>query len=92
MDSNGILSLLGLALRGNNLAVGEEPVEAVARARDARLLLLASDAAANTRRRSAARAVGARSLCPRRPVGRPRPMANSAKACIFSPRGFSWTR
>ena len=51
MDSNGILSLLGLALRGNNLAVGEEPVEAVARARDARVLLVASDAADNTYRR-----------------------------------------
>ena len=51
MDSNHILSLLGLALRGKRLAVGEEPVEAVARARDARVLLLASDAADNTRRR-----------------------------------------
>ena len=51
MDSNGILSLLGLALRGGNLAVGEEPVEAVARARDARVLLVASDAADNTFRR-----------------------------------------
>lgn len=53
MDSrNNILSLLGLALRGGNLAVGEEPVEAAARARDARLLLLASDAAAGTLRRT----------------------------------------
>jgi len=52
MDSrNNILSLLGLALRGGNLVMGEEPVEAVARAKDARLLLLASDAAENTRRR-----------------------------------------
>lgn len=51
MDSNGILSLLGLALRGGNLAVGEEPVEAAARARDARVLLVASDAADNTYRR-----------------------------------------
>ena len=51
MSSDRILSLLGLALRGSRLAVGEEPVEAVARARDARLLLLASDAADNTRRR-----------------------------------------
>lgn len=50
---NHILSLLGLALRGGNLAVGEEPVEAVARARDARVLLLASDAAAGTCRRTA---------------------------------------
>ena len=52
MDNRtNILSMLGLALRGNRLAVGEEPVEAVARARDARVLLLASDAADNTKRR-----------------------------------------
>ncbi len=52
MDSKRALSLLGLALQGGNLAVGEEPVEAAARARDARLLLLAADAADNTRRRA----------------------------------------
>lgn len=46
-----ILSLLGLSLRGGNLAVGEEPVDAAARAKDARLLLLAADSADNTRRR-----------------------------------------
>ena len=51
MDNNAIVSLLGLCLRGNHLAVGEEPVEAVARARDARVLLLAADAAEGTRRR-----------------------------------------
>ena len=51
MDRLNILSLLGLCLRGGRLAVGEEPVEAVARARDARVLLLASDAADGTRRR-----------------------------------------
>ena len=52
MDSrDNILSLLGLALRGGRLVMGEEPVEGVARARDARGLLLASDAADNTRRR-----------------------------------------
>ena len=34
MDSHKILSLLGLALRGNHLAVGEEPVEAAARAKE----------------------------------------------------------
>lgn len=52
MDSrDNILSLLGLALRGGRLVMGEEPVEGVARARDARALLLASDAADNTRRR-----------------------------------------
>ena len=52
MDSrDNILSLLGLALRGGRLVMGEETVEGVARARDARVLLLASDAADNTRRR-----------------------------------------
>lgn len=51
MDRLNILSLLGLSLRGGRLAVGEEPVEAVARARDARVLLLASNAAEGTRRR-----------------------------------------
>ena len=53
MDRNEqILSLIGLCLRGRNLEVGEEPVEAVFRARDARLILLASDAADNTARRA----------------------------------------
>lgn len=52
MNSNDrVLSLLGLSLRGGNLAVGEEPVDAAARAKDARLLLLAADSADNTRRR-----------------------------------------
>lgn len=52
MDGRRVLSLLGLALRGGNLAVGEEPVEAAARARDARVILLAADAAAGTCRRA----------------------------------------
>ena len=52
MDRNEqILSLIGLCLRGRNLEMGEEPVEAVARARDARVILLAADAADNTARR-----------------------------------------
>ena len=46
-----ILSLLGLCKKGGMLEIGEEPVEAVARARDARVLLLAEDAADNTLRR-----------------------------------------
>ena len=54
MDRNEqILSLIGLCLRGRNLEVGEEPVDAAVRARDARLLLLAADAADNTARRCA---------------------------------------
>ena len=49
--SNAILSLIGLSKKAGRLEVGEEPVGAAARARHARLLLVASDAAANTRRR-----------------------------------------
>lgn len=49
---DGVLSLLGLALRGGRLAVGEEPADAVCRAKHCRLLLLAGDAADNTLRRA----------------------------------------
>ena len=45
---NNILSMLGLAKKAGRLEIGEEPVGAAARARDARLILLASDAADNT--------------------------------------------
>lgn len=46
------LSLLGLALRGNNLAVGETPVEEACRTGRARLVLTAADAAGNTEDRA----------------------------------------
>ena len=49
---NNILSMLGLAKKAGRLEIGEEPVGAAARARDARLILLASDAAENTVRRA----------------------------------------
>jgi len=47
------LKMLGLALKAGRLEIGEEPVGAVARARKAKLILLASDAAPNTVRRAA---------------------------------------
>lgn len=50
MDS--ALGLIGLALRAGKLAVGEEPCALACRARDCRLLLLASDAGAATLRRA----------------------------------------
>jgi ribosomal protein L7Ae-like RNA K-turn-binding protein len=50
---NNILSLIGLAKKAGRLETGEEPVGAAARARDARLILLAEDAADNTARRAA---------------------------------------
>ena len=51
--SNAILSLIGLSKKAGRLEVGEEPVGAAAHARHTKLLLVASDAAANTRRRCA---------------------------------------
>ena len=46
--TDSALSLLGLALRGNNLAVGEEPVREACKTRRARLVLSAADAADNS--------------------------------------------
>ena len=48
---HNILTLIGLCKRAGMLEVGEEPAEAAARAKDARVLLLAEDAADNTARR-----------------------------------------
>ena len=53
MPNDPILHLLGLARKAGRLEIGEEPVGAVCRARHARLVLLAQDAASNTRRRAA---------------------------------------
>lgn len=46
------LSLLGLALRGNNLAVGEAPAEDACKTGRAKLVLTAADAAGNTEDRA----------------------------------------
>ena len=46
-----LLNLIGLAQKAGRLAVGEEPTGAAARARDARLILVAADAAENSARR-----------------------------------------
>lgn len=46
--TDNALSLLGLALRGNNLAVGEEPVEEACKTGRAKLVLTAADGAANS--------------------------------------------
>lgn len=53
MPNDPILRLLGLAKKAGRLELGEEPVGAVCRARQAKLVLLAADAAPNTRRRAA---------------------------------------
>ena len=45
------LGLLGLARKAGRLELGEDPVDAACRSRQAALVLLAADAAENTRRR-----------------------------------------
>lgn len=47
------MSFLGLAKKAGKLEIGEEPVGAACRARKASVILLASDAAANSVRRAA---------------------------------------
>lgn len=47
-----LLNLIGLAKKAGKLEVGEEPAGAAARSKHARLILIASDAADNTRRRA----------------------------------------
>ena len=46
--TDNALNLLGLALRGGNLAVGEEPVREACKTRRARLVMSANDAADNS--------------------------------------------
>ena len=53
MPHDPMLHLLGLARKAGKLELGEEPVGALCRARHARLVLLADNAAPNTYRRAA---------------------------------------
>ena len=53
MSNDPVLHLLGLARKAGRLELGEEPVGAVCRAKQAKLVLLAADAASNTYRRAA---------------------------------------
>lgn len=53
MPNDPILHLIGLAKKAGRLEIGEEPVGAVCRARQAKLILVAGDAASNTCRRAA---------------------------------------
>ncbi len=46
------LHLLGIARKGGNIAIGEDPVGAAAHGGKARLIILASDAAGHTGRRA----------------------------------------
>ena len=60
---DGILSLLGLAHKAGKVEIGEEPVGAVTRAKKARLVLLAQDAAPSSVRRAMGFAESGNCLC-----------------------------
>ena len=47
-----LLNLIGLAKKAGQVAIGEEPVGAAARAKDARVILVAQDAAPGSVRRA----------------------------------------
>lgn len=51
MEQHKALNLLSLARKGRRIEVGEEPVGAIARAKKARLIVVASDASEHTLRR-----------------------------------------
>ncbi len=50
---DNLIPFLGLMNKAGKLAIGEEPVGTACRARRARLIIMASDAADNTKRRAA---------------------------------------
>lgn len=54
MRAESVLGLLGIALRGGKLALGEQPVADMAEAKKARVILLACDAAENSKKRARA--------------------------------------
>lgn len=65
MDS--VLHLVGIAKKAGKLELGEEPVGASARAKQARVILLAADAAENSVRRAGHYAEAGNTLCLRTP-------------------------
>ena len=65
--SDAALHMLGLARKAGRIEVGEEPVGAACRARKAKLLILAADAADNTVRRADHFAQAGNTLCVRTP-------------------------
>lgn len=65
-----ILSMLGLALKAGRVEVGEEPVGAAARAKKARVIFVAQDAAPSSVRRAQSFARTGSTLCVALPAGK----------------------
>ena len=65
-----ILSMIGLAKKAGRLEIGEEPVGAAARAKKARIILVASDAAPSSMRRAASFAEAGNTILLTIPAGK----------------------
>ena len=68
-----ILSMIGLAKKAGQVEIGEEPVGSAARAKDARVILVAQDAAAGSVRRAMSFGQTGACLC----LTLPRPLSKS---------------
>ena len=93
-----ILSMLGLALKAGRVEVGEEPVGAAARAKKARVIFVAQDAAPSSVRRAQSFARTGSTLCVTLPADKDalgRSLGRSSVAmCAVTDIGFaeSWRR
>ena len=88
-----ILSMLGLALKAGRVEVGEEPVGAAARAKKARVIFVAQDAAPSSVRRAQSFARTGSTLCVTLPVDKDalgRSLGRSSVAmCAVTDIGFA---
>ena len=88
-----ILSMLGLALKAGRVEVGEEPVGAAARAKKARVIFVAQDAAPSSVRRAQSFARTGSTLCVTLPAGKDtlgRSLGRSSVAmCAVTDIGFA---
>ena len=88
-----ILSMLGLALKAGRVEVGEEPVGAAARAKKARVIFVAQDAAPSSVRRAQSFARAGSTLCVTLPADKDalgRSLGRSSVAmCAVTDIGFA---
>ena len=84
-----ILSMLGLALKAGRVEVGEEPVGAAARAKKARVIFVAQDAAPSSVRRAQSFARAGSTLCVTLPADKDALGRSSVAMCAVTDIGFA---
>ena len=80
-----ILSMIGLAKKAGRVEIGEEPVGSAARSKHARVILVASDAAASSVRRAYAFAQTGACLCLTIPADKDWAVRWAAAAALWQP-------